>query len=215
MIKRILCFGDSNTWGAIPNEGGRCPAHVRWTGVLQSLLGNEWIVIEEGLNGRTSVWEDYVEGKMSGLDYLVPCLDSQAPLDLVVLMLGTNDTKTRFGCNAAMIAFGMQRLINAVRNMNNALLPHPPVLLISPILISDHYKSAALYGILGEGCVEKSLEFSKEYSLIAKQEGCYFLDAATVANPSPIDGLHMEPESHSALAHAVYKEICKIFSEKV
>ena len=184
MGKRILCFGDSNTWGAIPLSEGRYPADVRWTGVLQRALGEGWTVVEEGHGGRTSVWDDPVEGKPSGLSYLMPCLDSQAPLDLVVLMLGTNDTKERFGCGAEMIAMGMRRLIAAVGHMNNELLPPPPVLLISPIHMSEAYRDALL-GWFGNGCVEKTKAFAKAYQSVAAQCGCFFMDAALAAAPSP------------------------------
>jgi lysophospholipase L1-like esterase len=211
MHKRILCFGDSNTWGAIPLTEERYPPSIRWTGVLQRLLTHDWTVIEEGYNGRTSVWDDPIEGRLSGLAYFTPCLDSQAPLDLVVLMLGTNDTKERFGCCAETIAMGMQRLIKAVKAMNNASFPAPHVLLVSPILMSEEYMKAPLYGYFGSGCVEKTRGFTAAYEAIAMQEGCFFLDAAKVAEPSVKDGCHMEPESHAALGKAVYEKIREIF----
>ncbi len=211
MDKRILCFGDSNTWGAIPLSEARYPSDVRWTGVLQTLLGSGWAVIEEGYSGRTSVWDDPIEGKMSGLHYLVPCLDSQAPLDLVVLMLGTNDTKERFGCCAETIATGMNRLIAAVRAMNSAAQPVPHVLLISPILMSAEYVHTPLLGYFGSGCVEKTQGFALAYEAVAAQNGCFFLDAAKAAGPSPRDGCHMEPEAHAALGMAIYEKIREIF----
>ena len=86
-MKTILCYGDSNTWGYIPGTGNRYPRQVRWTGVLQNLLGEKFHVIEEGLNGRTTVMDDPTRIAKNGLPYLRPCLDSHAPIDLVVLML--------------------------------------------------------------------------------------------------------------------------------
>ncbi|MGA2640810.1 MAG: GDSL-type esterase/lipase family protein, partial [Spirochaetia bacterium] len=106
-MREILCFGDSNTWGYDPVTQGRFPGDVRWTGVLQAALGPGFRVIEEGLNGRTTVWEDPVEGDKMGKRHLPPCLESQAPLDLVVLMLGTNDTKERYSAPPADIAAGV------------------------------------------------------------------------------------------------------------
>ena len=88
---QILCYGDSNTWGCNPADGTRYPADVRWTGVLADSLGEEYHIIEEGLNGRTSVYEDPVEDILSGIAYFKPCLASHMPLDCVVVMLGTND----------------------------------------------------------------------------------------------------------------------------
>ena len=95
-MKNILCFGDSNTWGYVPGTGNRYPKQIRWTGLLQNLLGDSFFIIEEGLNGRTTVLDDPTRIAKNGMTYLRPCLDSQAPIDLVVMMLGTNDCKHRF-----------------------------------------------------------------------------------------------------------------------
>ena len=89
MQKRILCYGDSNTWGAIPNESERYPDDVRWTGVLQNELGSGYKIIEEGYNGRTTVHDDPIEGKLSGVTYFKPCMESQLPLDLIIIMVMT------------------------------------------------------------------------------------------------------------------------------
>ena len=106
MVKKILCYGDSNTWGYNPHTELRYPRAVRWTGVLQRGLGPAYHVIEEGLNGRTTVWDDPIEGYKSGKEYLVPCLETHKPMDLVVIMLGTNDLKHRFSLTAFDIATG-------------------------------------------------------------------------------------------------------------
>jgi lysophospholipase L1-like esterase len=100
VMKTILCYGDSNTWGAVPLQSleliERFGRSERWTGVLQRELGQAYEVIAEGCNGRTTVWEDPIEGYKNGKEYLIPCLDSHQPLDLVIIMLGTNDLKARF-----------------------------------------------------------------------------------------------------------------------
>ncbi len=96
-IKTILCYGDSNTWGYIPATAGRYPPDVRWPGVMRKLLGEKYNVIEEGLNGRTTVWEDPYKPGRNGLELLIPILDSHNPIDLVVVMLGTNDLKHFYG----------------------------------------------------------------------------------------------------------------------
>ncbi len=102
----VLCYGDSNTWGADPAGGGRFSRDERWPGVLQKSLGDEYHIIEEGLGGRTTVWEDPIEGHKNGKEYLIPCLATHAPLDLVIIMLGTNDLKKRFSVSAQDVAFG-------------------------------------------------------------------------------------------------------------
>ena len=102
MGKRILCIGDSNTWGYIPGSGERYEKNVRWTGKLAQMLGENYEVIEEGMNGRTTAFTDKIEPGTAALDYLYPCLISQFPLDYIIVMLGTNDTKTRYGVNTDM-----------------------------------------------------------------------------------------------------------------
>src|SRR5688572_13370016 len=105
-MKTILCFGDSNTWGYVPGTGKRYPRSERWPGVLQETLGNEFLIIEEGLNARTTTMDDPIRGGAikNGLTYLRPCLESHAPIDLVLLLLGTNDLKHRFGLSAYDVA---------------------------------------------------------------------------------------------------------------
>ena len=115
MKKRILCFGDSLTWGFNPHDCSRFDDDIRWTGVLQKLLGDEYKVIEEGQNGRTIAVDDPVEGEKNGLTYLIPCLDSHMPLDAMIVMLGTNDLKVRFGFTPKDIADEMDRFLGKVK----------------------------------------------------------------------------------------------------
>ena len=111
MKKRILCFGDSNTWGYCADDASRFDEDVRWTGLLAKMLGDGYTVIEEGQNGRTTVWDDPVENRLAGLTYLWPCMESHAPFDLIIIMLGTNDTKTYFSMTAQNIADAAGRQI--------------------------------------------------------------------------------------------------------
>ena len=136
MKKRILCFGDSNTWGYDPGTAERFPEDVRWTSLLQSLLGPEYAVLEEGQNGRTTVFADPVEGSKSGMAYLEPCLETANPLQAVVIMLGTNDAKDRFGCNAYQISQSVKRLGEIVLRRDYAPYQKPELLIVSPIEIN-------------------------------------------------------------------------------
>ena len=99
-MKTVVCFGDSNTWGYMPSGEGRYPFEKRWTTIVQRELGDNYFVIPEGLNGRTTVFEDPVEGDKSGLSHLSTILETHKPMDLIVILLGTNDLKNRFGLNA-------------------------------------------------------------------------------------------------------------------
>ena len=113
-MKTILCYGDSNTWGYDPANQTRYPRDVRWPGVLRNGLGDGYIVIEEGLNGRTTVWDDPIELDKNGATYLRPCIQTHKPLDFVIIMLGTNDLKTRFSLPAYDIASGAGVLVDIV-----------------------------------------------------------------------------------------------------
>lgn len=109
-MKNILCFGDSNTFGYDILKDSRFPWGVRWTSILQEKLGSDYRIIEEGMGGRTTVWDDPIENLQSGKTYLLSCLESHWPLDLVIIMLGTNDLKTRYALNAHDIAAGVETL---------------------------------------------------------------------------------------------------------
>lgn len=202
MMKRILCFGDSNTWGADPAGGGRHPQEVRWTGVLQRELGASYQVIEEGYNGRTTVFDDPVERRLSGLTYFYPCLDSQSPLDLIILMLGTNDLKTRFAMDAYSIAQGFQQYLDVL-----AVCPlcgeKPKVLLAAPIEISPAYRNHPMFcHIFGDAADRRSRAFAPAYEAFAREHGLAFFNAAAYAGASDLDGVHMEPAEHQKLGIA-------------
>ena len=110
MKKRILCYGDSNTWGYNGETATRFPEDIRWTGQLQTLLGEEWTIIEEGMCSRTTVFDDPIIEGVNGLTYLHPCLSSQSPIDYLIIMLGTNDCKQRFALTPKNIAEGLKLL---------------------------------------------------------------------------------------------------------
>ena len=114
-MKEILCFGDSNTHGYMPGLGTRYPIDQRWSGLLGKLLGDGYHVVEEGMDGRTTAFEDDLQPWRSALGYIGPCVKTHAPLDLIIIMLGTNDSKTRYGVSAEEIGFGMQELIIRIK----------------------------------------------------------------------------------------------------
>jgi lysophospholipase L1-like esterase len=207
-MREIMCFGDSNTWGYDPATRERFPGDVRWTGVLQAALGPGFRVIEEGLNGRTTVWEDPVEGDKMGRRHLMPCLESQAPLDLVILMLGTNDCKQRYSAPATDIAAGVGVLLDIVaRSAAGRDNKAPPVLVISPAPLSKLTEFEQML----RGGVEKSRALAALYAELARARGCPFFDAGTVIRCSDLDGVHFEAPAHRALGEAVAREVKKIF----
>lgn len=210
MKKRVLCYGDSNTWGAVPEDGSRYPEDVRWTGVLQRELGDGYQVIEEGYNGRVSVFDDVLEGRLSGVRYFGPCCDSQSPLDLIILMLGTNDLKARFGVSARTIAFGFQRYLDVLQ-ITPMAGEKPKVLLVSPIHIEPSYKNHPLfYDMFGENGTERSQALAQAYEEFAKDAGLAFLDASLHAKAAAVDGVHMHPDSHERLGRAMAAKVREI-----
>lgn len=198
---RILCFGDSNTWGAIPGSKERYPAADRWTGRLQTELGETLDIIEEGLNGRTTN-ADYADRPgRNGKTYLLPCLQSHNPLTGVVVMLGTNDIKIEFNRTAADIASAIQDLVNDIRSFGRTKEGEAPhILLISPAPINpetDIFKEKyTIY--MNNQSVETSKSLAVEIKKIAEVAGCSFFDAASVAETG-VDGVHLTRGSHAAL----------------
>ena len=196
----IVCFGDSNTWGYDPASQQRLPRGVRWTGVMQRELGPDHVVIEEGLNGRTSVFEDPIEPDRRGAAYLPPCLRSHAPLDLLIIALGCNDMKTRFGVPAADIARGIDRLIVLARQEQVSPSGGPPaILIVSPPPIAKLTGFAEMFA----GGVEKSRELANRYAAVAEQRGVGFVDAGQFIHCSDLDGIHFEADQHEILGHVM------------
>ncbi|NLE14494.1 MAG: SGNH/GDSL hydrolase family protein [Spirochaetales bacterium] len=208
----ILCYGDSNTFGTNPG-GGRWAVDQRWTGLLASMLGPSYRIIEEGLGGRTTVFDDPLEPKRNGLEYLPVSLQSHRPLDLVILSLGTNDCKSLNNANERIIAKGLEKLVVTVRNHPYGPgYPIPQVLVISPIHIGDDIESS-IFASFDKGSAALSKRLADSIKVMAEQQHAYFFDAATVAASSPIDQLHMDKESHACLAKALHPLILSVFGE--
>ena len=140
--KNILCFGDSNTHGYNSKTGGRFTVEERWTKLLQRKLGDDYYVIEEGLSGRTTSFEDPVFEGLSGLNAIYPCMMTHEPLDLVIIMLGTNDTKDRFNANGFIIGKGLERLTQKAIDTHAAWRNKPNILLVAPPPIHPDYADA-------------------------------------------------------------------------
>ena len=198
--KTILCYGDSNTWGWNPATQDRYARDERWPGVLRRELGEGYLVIEEGLNGRTTVWDDPIEGYKSGKEYLIPCLETHRPIDLVAIMVGTNDLKVRFSLSAYDIANGAGVLVDIVQKSEAGPGGSAPkVLLMAPPPLGKLTEFAEMF----EGAEAKSRKFSEHYRRVAEEYGCAFLDTSEVIVSSDIDGVHLELSEHRKLVKAV------------
>lgn len=213
MKKRIVCFGDSNTWGLNAKTGKRFPETERWTGILQQQLGDGWQVIEEGQNGRTCMMDDLYEGEKNGSLYLVPCVESHDPFDLLIIMLGTNDIKSRFSLPVMVIANGLGRLLEKAFSFwtYSARAERPKVLIISPVHVGDNIAATPLGHLFdGQDGIRKSREFADCYKAVADKYGCEFLDAARYALAGETDCIHLDEEGHRNLAMAVCEKVKEI-----
>jgi lysophospholipase L1-like esterase len=207
-MKTVLCYGDSNTWGYNPSTGERFSRDERWTGVLRQKLGAEYQVIEEGLNGRTTVWDDPIEGYKNGKEYLIPCLESHRPIDLVAIMLGTNDLKKRFSVSAYDIANSAGVLVDVVQRSDAGHDGGPPkVLLMAPPPVGKLTEFAEMF----DDAEVKSRKFSEYYRRVAEEYKCMLLDTSELIVSSDLDGIHFEAGEHQKLGEAVAALVKNIF----
>lgn len=211
-MKTILFYGDSNTWGYNAKNGERYPRDVRFTGLLAARMP-EYFIVEEGLNGRTNVTDDILGPKRNGYDTLPMVLYSQSPVDLMVVMLGTNDTKTRFRNSSSDIASGLGMVINVAQT---PWLWHgkkvPEILVVCPPLVTEDINGSDMADEFSMYSVQVSKELSEKYKVVADAHGCHFLDAAQVTGPGKRDGVHLDPEGHRKMAAALEKRIREILS---
>jgi lysophospholipase L1-like esterase len=200
----IVVFGDSNTWGYDPATGTRFAPGTRWTGVMAAALGSEHRVIEEGLNGRTTVFLDPIEPDRRGADYLPPCLRSHAPLDLLIIALGCNDMKARFNVSAAEIAYGAERLVMLALAEPVGPRGRPlRVLLVAPPPIAKLTGFADMF----RGAEAKSRDLAQRYAEVAERRGVGFVDAGQFVHCSDLDGIHYEADQHAVLGRALAEAV--------
>lgn len=198
----ILTFGDSNTHGSPPVEAAaRFGRKERWPCVMARELGPDWHLIEEGHGGRTTVHPDPIEGlHKSGIAALPIILDSHNPIDIITIMLGTNDLKERFSVNVGDIAQSCEKLIMLVQASDAGPDGKPPkILLIAPPPILETGRLELTF----RGGAAKSAGLAKHYAAVAQLTGTAFLDAGTVIRSSPLDGIHFDATEHAKLGKAV------------
>ncbi|MEX0853025.1 MAG: SGNH/GDSL hydrolase family protein [Bauldia sp.] len=210
-MNTVLCYGDSNTFGTatVDRPDGRYVPDERWPGVLRSALGPGWMVIEEGLGGRTTVSDDPVEGAdKNGRTHLPPCLRTHRPLDVVVIMLGTNDLKARFNKSAWEVAAGIGVLVDIVKTAsvgrNEGV---PEIIVVCPPPMRDKLPS---HGDMFAGAPAKSREMARHYRGAAAERSVRFFDAGAVIKSSKVDGFHLDADAHSVLGRAIAAEIGRL-----
>lgn len=219
--RRILCYGDSNTWGTIPRwEDSPIPSdryddNTRWTKVAEKWLGEGYSVVEEGLSGRTTIYDLPGEPWENGKPFLKACLMTHRQIDLVILMLGTNDLQLPL--DQIVPGEGIRQLIDIIRDTpkcGRGYVP-PKILVIAPIEVrpADPRGRVGMYATLhGDEGRAISLTFPELYEKIAREKDCYYLNAGLYAKPSPGDGIHFLPEGHLSLGKAVAEKVKEIFA---
>lgn len=204
----LMCFGDSNTWGTQPMADAadvrRFPTHERWPGVLHAGLGNQWQLVEEGLPGRTINRDDPVEGEdRNALRLLRALLESHRPLDRLIVMLGTNDCKARFGATPAQIVAGLHALIDIVQASALPALPAPKLLLVSPPPLRERGWLAPMFA----GGEALARELAACCASVGSLRDVDVFDAGTMASVDAVDGIHLDAAAHRALGEALQARV--------
>lgn len=206
---RILCIGDSNTWGYNPEN--RLRFNNRWTKILQQMMPVDEI-IEEGLNGRTILSKDREKPERYGMGSLKMILMTHQPVDLVIIMLGTNDLKKVFNCSSSYVASGICEYIKIIKNPYQWEKYYvPKILVISPIMFRDEVlRETFPYGEFDENSLIQSKQLYCAISDVCNRYDVYCMNAAEYAEASQTDGVHMDEENHQKLAKAIFNTIVNI-----
>ena len=211
-MKQILCFGDSNTYGLIPATKDRYDWNTRWTGILSKKIEkNGYRVVEEGLCGRTTIFEDATRKGRKGADFLPIILETHKPIDTVVLMLGTNDCKTAYGATAEKIGSGIELLIKQIKDSD----PDINIILVSPIELGEGVWEEGFDTEFNENSVEVSKQLPEVYRKIAEKYDADFVAASEYARPSSADREHLNEFGHRKLAEAIYNQFYSKIREAV
>lgn len=206
-MNSILCFGDSNTYGLIPGTKERYGYGVRWTSILsENLKDKNYRVIEEGLCGRTTIFDDAtrIGRKADGVFSIV--LESHNPIELVIIMLGTNDCKSEYNASPEIIGSGVDKLINQAK----AIVPNAKILLVSPIALGDGVWENEFDPEFNEASVDVSKALKKIYGDIARKEKVEFLAASEYVGPCEIDREHLDEAGHKKFGQVITEKVSEI-----
>jgi lysophospholipase L1-like esterase len=206
--RTLLCYGDSNTWGFDAATQSRFGRDVRWPGLLQESLGPGWHVVEEGLNGRTTVLDSVLLPGRNGLDYLGPCLESHAPLDAVIVYLGTSDLAHRYGMSATDVARGAGRLASVVAGSSAGVggAAPRPILVCPPPLGDTEWRDD------WAGAPEKAALLPERFRDVAGALGVELIDLGEATRYGSLDGIHLDAEGHAAVARLVGRTLARLFT---
>lgn len=204
-MKKILCFGDSNTYGYIPNNGARYDKNTRWTGILSLLSHGKFKIIEGGCNNRTAFAANPAGKIFTGYEILPELLTDD--FDAVVLAIGINDTQFLFDTVIEDFTTGIENLINIVQ----AKCPQAKIILVAPSILTDDVLNGNFACLFDRTSIEKSRQLPLLYQKIAEKQNIEFLDLNSVAKTSSLDGLHYAPEQHLKIAQAIFTILSELF----
>lgn len=204
-MKKILCFGDSNTYGYIPNNGARYDKNTRWTGILSLLSHGKFKIIEGGCNNRTAFAANPAGKIFTGYEILPELLTDD--FDAVVLVIGINDTQFLYNLSSIEIASGVEKLINIVKVKS----PQAKIILVAPSILTEDVLNGNFACLFDRTSIEKSRQLPLLYQKIAEKQNIEFLDLNSVAKTSSLDGLHYAPEQHLKIAQVIFKILSELF----
>ncbi len=210
VYKRILVFGDSNSWGYIPGDGGRYLEDDRWPFIMGKILGERYVVIEDNVSGRTTVFDDPLREYRNGSGHIIHSLMAHDPLDLIIIALGTNDLKKVFNANPEISAKGLAYLLEKIEGWLNGKKRKPRILIASPVEIAANIRDTPNGKIFSAKALQYSRELKKHYFKLAIEKGYEFFDCALYAKASQTDAIHMDEKQHKNLAAAVSKKVLEI-----
>lgn len=203
-MQQLLCYGDSNTWGLIPGTNKRYEWGVRWTSILQEKFNKQNVrVVEEGLCGRTTIFEDAYREHRNGLATLPLVLETMGTVDAAILMLGTNDCKSYYNNSASQITKGLEQCIEKLEEQ----IPREHILIISPIYLGEDVWKEEFDPEFDRNSVDVSKELKVSYKKLADKHGISFLAASDYVSPSHLDNEHMDENGHRILAETIYAAV--------
>lgn len=196
---RIICYGDSNTFGFNPADGKRLDKSSRWSGILGELLGEGYKVSEEGCNNRNAFFKN-PDGRMQcGREYLKQCFDKHPEFDIFILALGTNDMQRFYNITPDIVTEGLNYFLSSI----NTVSPNAKTILVSPLLLNKDILKSSFSMMFNEESIKRSIWVRELYKQFAKEKGLELFDMNKYATPSSIDGLHFEPEQHKIIAEEI------------
>lgn len=213
-MKTIICYGDSNTWGFSPETQTRYSREIRWTAQLQKSLGNDYYVIEEGLNGRTTCYDDPIFPQRNGVKGIFSCMETNYPADLVIIMLGTNDSKKHLNATAFASAKGVEMIAKIITQGEYGINGMPPeMLIVAPISIGNTITEVWTGSEFDKRSVVMIDQLRDELRKMAKLNGYHFMDAGLIAEPDSLDSIHLNTYNHTLFAQAVKNKVLQILSK--